>query len=39
MDNLETLIKKYLSIVNTTQVRSDKTFYIYTTGLAEKNDY
>ena len=44
MDNLETLIKKYLNIINTTPkivppVGLDNTFYIYTTGLANWNDY
>lgn len=43
MDNLETLIKKYLNIINTTPkivppVGLDNTFYIYTTGLANWND-
>lgn len=43
INNLEKLLEKYFSIVNTTsktdpQVGSDKTFYIYTTGLANWND-
>jgi len=44
MDNLKTLINQYLNIINTTPkivplVELDNTFYIYTTGLANWNDF